>query len=39
MKSWLNKLGRIWDILWDRSEEFQDNPLFRYEIILNIIKE
>lgn len=30
---------RILNILFDRSEVFDDNPLFRWIIILNIIKQ
>ena len=35
----LGKLKRIIGILLDKSEVFEDNPLFRFQIILKILKE
>jgi hypothetical protein len=37
--NWKGKLRRTINMLFDESETFQDNPLFRYEIILSIWKE
>jgi hypothetical protein len=32
----MSKIRRTLNILFDRSEAFQDRPSYRYEIILNI---
>ena len=34
-----SKIRRSLDILLDRSEQFRDNPSYRWEIIFKIFKE
>lgn len=36
---WQNKLWRTLRMLCDKSEAFDENPMFRYEIIIKIWNE
>jgi hypothetical protein len=38
INNFLSKLGRTVNMLFDKSEVFDDNPSFRYQIIINIWK-
>ena len=39
INKWYNKFYRIYKMMGDKSEVFDDYPSFRYSIMLQILKE